>query len=65
MNHKFLKRQDKPGPYQWLTPVILATQETEIRRVMIRSQPRANSLQDPISENKTLHKQRLAEWLKM
>jgi hypothetical protein len=23
----------------WLTPVILATQETEIRRIMVRSQP--------------------------
>jgi hypothetical protein len=25
---------------QWLMPVILATQEAEIRRIMIRSQPR-------------------------
>jgi hypothetical protein len=25
---------------QWLTPVILATQEAEIRRIMVRSQPR-------------------------
>jgi hypothetical protein len=23
----------------WLTPVILATQETEIRRIMVRRQP--------------------------
>jgi hypothetical protein len=23
----------------WLTPVILATQETEIRKIMVRSQP--------------------------
>jgi hypothetical protein len=25
---------------QWLTPVILATQKAEIRRIMIQSQPR-------------------------
>jgi hypothetical protein len=25
--------------HQWLTPVILATQEAEIERVMVRSQP--------------------------
>jgi hypothetical protein len=31
----------------WLTPVILATQEVEIRRIMVRSQPQASSLQDP------------------
>jgi hypothetical protein len=26
--------------HQWLTPVILATQEAEIRRTAVRSQPR-------------------------
>jgi hypothetical protein len=29
-------------------PVILATQEAEIRRIMVQSQPWANSSQDPI-----------------
>jgi hypothetical protein len=35
----------------------LATQETEIRRITVRSQPQANSSQDPISK-KTHHKKR-------
>jgi hypothetical protein len=26
--------------HQWFTPVILATQEAEIRRIMVPSQPR-------------------------
>jgi hypothetical protein len=26
--------------YRWLTPVILATQEAEISRILVRSQPR-------------------------
>jgi hypothetical protein len=30
-------------------PVILATQEAEIRRIMFQSQPWASSSQDPIS----------------
>jgi hypothetical protein len=32
------KRNWEDG-HQWFTPVILATQEAEIRRIMIRSQP--------------------------
>jgi hypothetical protein len=32
----------------WLTPLILSTQEAEIK---IQSQPQANSSQDPISKN--------------
>jgi hypothetical protein len=42
----------------WLTPVILATQEAESRRIAVRSQPRQ------ILE-KTHHKKGLVEWLKM
>jgi hypothetical protein len=35
--------KDKQGQAPWLTPVILATQEAEIRRIMVQSQPWANS----------------------
>jgi hypothetical protein len=34
--------------HQWLTSVILAPQEAEIRRIMVQSQPRQIVPQDPI-----------------
>jgi hypothetical protein len=40
----------KVAGYQWLLPVILATQEAEIRRIMVWSQPQGNSSLDPISK---------------
>jgi hypothetical protein len=36
--------------HPWLMPVILAAQEAEIRRIAVRRQAWANSLQDPISK---------------
>jgi hypothetical protein len=36
-----------------LTPIILATQEAEIRRITVRSQPWANSSWDPIPKKRT------------
>jgi hypothetical protein len=45
-------------------PVIPATQEAEIRMIMVRSQPQANSSLRPYLE-KTHHKKGLAEWLKV
>jgi hypothetical protein len=44
-------------------PVILATQEAEIRRIRVQSQPEANRSRDPISK-KTQYKTGLVEWLK-
>jgi hypothetical protein len=34
------KRKLTSARHQWLPPVILATQETEIRKITVRSQPR-------------------------
>jgi hypothetical protein len=39
----------------WLTPVILATQEAEIRRITVRSQPRQIVL-ETLSQKNPLHK---------
>jgi hypothetical protein len=57
----------KPVPgirnlHWWFMPVILATQEAQIRRIEVRSQPQTNSLR-PYLE-KTHHKKGLVEWLK-
>jgi hypothetical protein len=48
---------------QWLVPVILATQEAEIRKSVVQSQPLASSSQDPISKKPS--QKGLVEWLKM
>jgi hypothetical protein len=40
-----------PAGCQWLTSIILATQEVEIRRIMVQSQPRKIVPRDPISKN--------------
>jgi hypothetical protein len=37
---------------RWLTPVVLATQEAEIRRITVRSQPR-QIVCEPLSQKKT------------
>jgi hypothetical protein len=34
----FLKKEKRAGCW-WLMPIILATQEAEIRRIMVRNQP--------------------------
>jgi hypothetical protein len=48
--------------HQSLTPVILATQEAEIRRIMVQSQL-GKKFKRPYLE-KTQHKKGLMEWLK-
>jgi hypothetical protein len=40
--------------HQWLTPIILATQEAEIRRMIVQSQP-GQIVQETLSQ-KTHHK---------
>jgi hypothetical protein len=49
--------------HQWLVPVILATQEAEIRKIMVQKVSPANSFQDPILKIPNT-KRGLAEWLK-
>jgi hypothetical protein len=45
-------------------PVILATQEAVIRRIMVRSQP-SQIVLETLTLKKTHHKKGLVEWLKV
>jgi hypothetical protein len=46
--HKFIKlKMEKGAESQWLTPVILATWEAKIRRIMILSHPQQKNKRDP------------------
>jgi hypothetical protein len=47
---------------QWLLPVILATLEAEVRRIMVEASP-WQKFRRPYLEN-TQHKKRLVEWAK-
>jgi hypothetical protein len=47
-----------------LTPVILATQEAEIRRIKVQSQP-GQIVHKTLSQKKKNHKRGLVEWLKL
>jgi hypothetical protein len=44
-----LYKNDTSG-HRWLILVILASQEAEIRRISVQSQPQANGSRDPISK---------------
>jgi hypothetical protein len=45
---------------QWFTPVILATQEAEIRRITVRSQP-GQIVRETLSQKKKNHKKGLVQ----
>jgi hypothetical protein len=47
---QFTHFKDKEARHQWLMPVILATQEAEIRRIVGLKAAWANCLQHPISK---------------
>jgi hypothetical protein len=48
----------------WLTPIILATQEAEIRRIAVQSQP-GQRVHGILSQKKKHHKKGLVEGLKV
>jgi hypothetical protein len=54
-----VKKKRKTAGCQWLTPVILATQEAEIRRISVQSQLR--QIVCKTLSQKTLHKNRVSE----
>jgi hypothetical protein len=45
-----MSNEKKAARHWWLTTVIPATQETEIRRITVQSYPLANSSLDPTSK---------------
>jgi hypothetical protein len=48
--HDLLKNLHSVSGQWWLRPVILAIQEAEIRKIVVQSQPRANSPRTPTSK---------------
>jgi hypothetical protein len=60
---KTLKRSIS-ARHQWLTSIILATQEAEIRWIKVQSQPR-QIVQETLSPKTLSQKTGLVEWLKV
>jgi hypothetical protein len=50
--------------HQWLMPIILATQEAKIRRIVVQSQLKQIVHKTLSRKKKNQHKKGLAEWLK-
>jgi hypothetical protein len=57
------KKKKMSRAHQWLTLVILATHEAEIRRIKFQTQP--GQIVPEILPQKTQHKKGLVEWLKV
>jgi hypothetical protein len=53
-----------PTKCRCLMPLILTTQEAEIRRIVVQNQPR-QIVQETLSGNKPTPKKGLVEWLKV
>jgi hypothetical protein len=59
----YILNKKRARRHQWLKPVILATQEAEIRRITIGSQPR--QIVHKILSQKYPSQKGLVEWLKV
>jgi hypothetical protein len=55
--------ENEAARHWWLVPVMLATQEAEIRRIMVQSHPR-QIVHETLSQ-KYLTQKELVEWLKV
>jgi hypothetical protein len=61
--NSILKKSTGSAQQWWLTPVIPATQEAEIRRITVQSQPR--QIVHKTLSQKNPSQKRLVEWLKV
>jgi hypothetical protein len=57
-----MKQQNTQAGHLWLTPIILAAQEAEIRRIAFQSQPK-QTVRPYLKKH--FIKKRLVEWLKV
>jgi hypothetical protein len=62
--NKGLSKRRKRSWVQWLMPVIPATEEAEIRRIEVRSQP-GQTAHNTLSQKYPTQKERMVEWFKV